>query len=146
MNRADENVLAWSLLDEATDLLTRTARAAVCVMIGAGDEVDAIHGLLRLLADHGVELPTQHRALVWDWVWGYFGSDDEDALAALLTRLGVPEMRRPVVIAPSVVPPSGIYDRRPKRVHDKYPVSKRAFSGSKQVKSFHDDMRNERVS
>lgn len=120
MNRADESVLAWSLLEAASPFLPPVSRVEMCVKIGAGDQVGAIHDLLHFMVEHMVELPTKPSVLLKDWVYGYRGSDCETLLAALLTRLRVPEPNLPTSLPQPTIFPQDMFDRRPKRMTDRY--------------------------
>jgi hypothetical protein len=114
VNRAQETVLVWSLAAAAKALLSPEAQIWLCVEIGAGDQAEAIDDLLPLLADNGAKLPDELSAPLWDWVSGFFGSDREARLRALLARLRVPEP--PCARSPLPTSRQMPFGQRPRRV------------------------------
>jgi hypothetical protein len=117
LNRAEETTLVWSLIDVTRSAMTPTTRVWLCAKIGAGEQEEAMTDLLNALADRSVSIPGPLTVPLWNWVWGYRGSDREPALRALLSRLHVPEPPRPTAppTEPSV-PRRPPFNQRPRRV------------------------------
>ena len=95
VNRTERTAFAWSLVDVAKVSLSHEVQLWLCVKIGAGEQEEAIYGLLQILADHAVAIPAMLLAPLRDWASGYLGSNNEPNLRALLTCLRVPELLHP---------------------------------------------------
>ena len=104
MHRTERTAFAWSLVDVAKASLAHEVQVWLCVKIGAGEQEEAIHGLLHILADHAVAIPVKLLAPLRDWVSGYLGSDKEPNLRALLACLRVPDLLHSTSPAPAPAP------------------------------------------
>lgn len=86
MNSAEEQALAWALLDSARSFLRRSTRLWLCAQIGAGELHGAIRTLLEVCAQRGTALPADVNRSLECWVNGYAGSDLGPLLRELIDR------------------------------------------------------------
>lgn len=84
MGRADQAELAWSLATEASDVLTKSERAWICVKLGVGDYPQVIEELLGTIATKGMPLPGELADSARDWVSGFSGTPAEPRLRSLV--------------------------------------------------------------
>lgn len=88
MSRADEEQLAWDLVEVTTSVLSAGARAMLFARIGSGDYALAIRSLLEHRGNARCEaLPTALAGRVMTWVSGYEGSGKEAELHRLINRI-----------------------------------------------------------
>jgi hypothetical protein len=114
VNKSEETVLVWSLFDAAKPILSAEERQWLCVQIGAGDQTEAINFLSTHLTRHEVAISDELLKPLWAWASGYLGSDSEQRLRTLLTRLGVPPQS--AAPAPELTPRRAPFEERPRRV------------------------------
>ncbi len=112
MNRADEGVLAWALLESATAILQPAHRATLCTKIGAGYRDNAIRDLLACFANTQAELPFELAAPIRKWIQGYAGSDREPILQNVYGRIRVSARKQPAAAGGS----RNAFDRSPHRL------------------------------
>lgn len=89
MTRVDVGALAWALADSAKAFMNRPDRARLCAKIGAGDQDSAIADVLVCYANTDAELAFELAATVRQWIDGYAGSDPEQILRQLYSRITV---------------------------------------------------------
>ena len=87
MNGAEEQALAWALLDSTRAFLRRSTRSWLCAQIGAGEQHSAISALLEDCARRGTVLPANVNLSLQCWVNGYAGCDLEPLLRGLIDRV-----------------------------------------------------------
>lgn len=91
MNRETQAGLAWQLMDIAKPFLPKEARIWVYASIGGGEQELAIRELLCRLVNDGLVVPADLHATLSAWAAGYQGSDEEDELNSLVSRVPIGE-------------------------------------------------------
>lgn len=87
MSRAEESLLAWSLVEVALPKLDKAAKTWACTHIGAGECRMAIEALLRVIARYEVDVPFDVASQLHSWLRGYRGSDREESLRRLVEKI-----------------------------------------------------------
>lgn len=76
--------LAWDLADQLGGNLSAEERTAVFVDLGSGEEVAAIHRLIRIGAERGHSLPARTANQFYTWAYAH---DMQDRYAPILARI-----------------------------------------------------------
>jgi hypothetical protein len=89
MNRAEERILAWALVDAAAPYLSGETRTGLNMTIGAGELESAITDLLTFFADGDAVIDGGLFLKLDAWIFGYKGTPVEGQLRDLLERIPV---------------------------------------------------------
>jgi hypothetical protein len=89
VDSVDETHFAWSLLEAADAFLDPGARSWLFAQLGAGEQRRVIGDLLVGFAFTETELPAALTALLWSWVNGFVGSEEESSLRDTVNRIRI---------------------------------------------------------
>ena len=89
MDRAQEFVIVWALLDDAGVFLDAAIRVKLCIQIGAGEYRETITDLLQHFTAADAAMSPALSASLRPWLKGFVGSDYETPLRNLVGRIRV---------------------------------------------------------